>query len=305
MLVDLGFLWLDKKPVRFENTKRANAHDKEGHILRAWLFAPADDPKKAAKALASGADVVVLDLEDAVLPDKKEAARQALAGLLAERSSTDPRVFVRVNAPGSKDFLRDLTSLKALNPDGIMVPKAERPEFLEPLWATGRNIVLLIETALGLERAPDLARALPGLLERLAFGYLDFVADIGANWTITGEALLYARSRIVLASRIGSLEPPLDGVYPTLDDASGLEEECRAAKVLGFGGKMIVHPKHIAAVQGAFAPTQEELDRARGILEAFEAATKSGQGALVYQGRFVDRPVVLWAERVLRLSGKS
>ena len=273
--------------------------------MRAWLFAPADDPKKAAKALASGADVVVLDLEDAVLPDQKEAARQALAGLLAERSSTDPRVFVRVNAPGSKDFLRDLTSLKALNPDGIMVPKAERPEFLEPLWATGRNIVLLIETALGLERAPDLARALPGLLERLAFGYLDFVADVGANWTITGEALLYARSRIVLASRIGSLEPPLDGVYPTLDDASGLEEECRAAKVLGFGGKMIVHPKHIAAVQGAFAPTQEELDRARGILEAFEAATKSGQGALVYQGRFVDRPVVLWAERVLRLSGKS
>jgi citrate lyase subunit beta/citryl-CoA lyase len=213
-------------------------------------------------------------------------------------------VFIRVNAPGSKDFLRDLTSLKALNPDGVMVPKAERPELLELLWATGRNVVLLIETALGLERAPDLARALPGLLERLAFGYLDFVADIGANWTITGEALLYARSRIVLASRIGSLEPPLDGVYPTLDDAGGLEEECRAAKVLGFGGKMIVHPKHIAAVQGAFAPTQEELDRARGILEAFEAASKSGQGVLVHQGRFVDRPVVLWAERVLRLSGK-
>jgi citrate lyase subunit beta/citryl-CoA lyase len=269
------------------------------------LFAPADDPKKAAKALASGADVVVLDLEDAVLPDQKEAARQSLAGLLAERPSTNPRVFVRVNAPGTKAFLQDLQMLKALNPDGIMVPKAERPESLEPLWTIGRNVVLLIETALGLDRAPELARALSGLLERLAFGYLDFVADIGACWTLTGEALLYARSRIVLASRIGSLEPPLDGVYPTLDDAGGLKEECRAAKVLGFGGKMIIHPKHISAVQEAFAPTQEELDRARGILGAFEAATKSGQGVLVYQGRFVDRPVVLWAERVLRLSGES
>lgn len=273
--------------------------------MRAWLFTPADDPKKAAKALASGADVVVLDLEDAVLPDKKESARQALAGLLAERRSSKTRVFIRVNTLGSKDFLADLTSLKVLNPDGIMVPKSERPESLEPLWAIGRNVVLLIETALGVERAPELARALPGLLERLAFGYLDFVADIGVSWTITGEALLYARSRIVLASRIGSLEPPLDGVYPTLDDAGGLKEECRAAKILGFGGKMIIHPKHIAAVQEAFAPTQEELDRARGILEAFEAATKDGQGVLVYQGRFVDRPVVLWAERVLRLSGES
>lgn len=271
--------------------------------MSAWLFVPSVDEKKASKALASMADSVVLDLEDGVLPSLKEEGRRALRALLSVRPSSRARVFVRVNRTGTEDFFRDLESLKGLSFEGIMVPKAERVDSLDPLWSLGKKVVLLIETALGVESAPLLAKALPGLLERLALGYLDYIGDVGGSWTPSGEALIFPRSRVVLANRIGSLEPPLDGVYPDIEDLEGLKKECQTARILGFGGKMIIHPKHIDIVQKEFAPSQEEIKRAKGILEAFKKAKESGQGVGVYEGRFVDQPVVLWAERVLRGRG--
>ncbi len=258
---------------------------------RSWLFVPGDRPERFAKAASCGADRVVLDLEDAVAPEGKAAAREHVARRLAGHSGC-----VRVNAVGTAwhdDDVAAVCGLPGLRQ--VMLPKSERPEDLAALaerLPPRVEIVALVETALGVHDATALARV--PRVRRLAFGSVDFGLDAGI--TGTGEELLYARSRLVLASRVAGIAAPLDGVTTALDDVELLAAESARARRLGFAGKLAVHPAQIDAINRAFSPTEEEVAWARGVLAAAAAA---GGAAVRVGGEMIDRPRIALAERLL------
>lgn len=257
---------------------------------RSLLFVPGDRPDRFGKAAASGADAVILDLEDAVAPGDKPAARYAVADWLQENHA-----LVRINAADSEFHAEDVRTLAgAPGLRGIVLPKSERAEELVALTRAVPGelpVVALVETALGVHEATTLARV-PGVV-RLAFGSLDFALDAGTG---TGhEELLYARSRLVLASRVAGIAAPVDGVTPVLDDPMTVSADAHAAARLGFGGKLAIHPKQLVAINEGFAPTDGQLQWAERMLDAVSAA---GAGAVQVDGQMVDRPRVELARRI-------
>ncbi|TLX71312.1 CoA ester lyase [Pseudomonas nicosulfuronedens] len=260
--------------------------------MRSYLFVPGDRPERFAKALAAGADVVILDLEDAVPAQNKAAAREHVRKAIEGGAD----VVLRINGFGSSDFAQDLALLRDLPVRGVMLPKAETVEpMVELAAATTAPIIPLIESALGLWQVLNVARA-PGV-ERLAFGSIDFQVDIGCDGS--DEALLHARSQIVLASRVAGLQAPIDGVSVVLDDEALIALESRRSRTLGFVGKLCIHPRQVAAVNQAFSPSTKELDWARRVI----AATEQSAGAAVsVDGAMVDLPVLLKAQNLLALT---
>ncbi len=253
--------------------------------VRAPLFVPADRPERFAKAAASGADAVILDLEDAVAPTAKAAARAML-----RRDFTTLPVILRINAAGTAWHADDLAAAAALRPSAVMVPKAEAPDDLRRIVAALADIplVALVETARGLAQCRAIA-VVPGVI-RLAFGSVDFCADL--RCAHTPEVLLPARSELVLASRLADLPGPLDGVTTSLDDATETARDAGRARDLGMGGKLCIHPRQIEPVLAAFAPTAEQIDWARRVLA-------SGDGAVQLGGTMVDEPVRQRARAIL------
>ena len=259
------------------------------HFCIAPLFVPADRPERYAKATASGADAILIDLEDAVAPDAKAAARLAVCrqGALPNHNA----VFVRVNGPMTAWYADDVAAVSKLPIAGVVLPKAESASDIQALSASlpGKPIIALVETARGLAAARDIARAAESL--RLAFGSFDFCADIGVAHT--REALLAARSEVVLASRLGDLPPPIDGVTTSIDDAALIADDARYAHMLGFGGKLCIHPRQVVPVRQGFAPSADEIAWAKRILSA------GGGGAVSVDGTMVDAPVRRRAEQIL------
>ena len=255
---------------------------------RSLLFVPATRADRIGKALASGADITIIDLEDAVAPDAKEAARAALAGVAH-------RAAVRINACGTPWFDGDLAACRDANVPVVMLPKAELPVHVERVRAGAGDctVIAIVETAAGFEAIDAVART-PGVA-RLAFGSLDLQAELGID---DGDVPLhYFRSRIVLAARLGGLAAPIDGVCTALDDDAVLAAELARARRFGFGGKLCIHPRQVAAVGAAFRPTAAELAWAERVV----AAAGSGAAARV-DGRMVDAPVVARARELLRQS---
>ncbi|HPE60187.1 MAG: CoA ester lyase [Thiothrix sp.] len=253
---------------------------------RTPLFVPANRPERFAKAAASGADGIILDLEDAVAADARDAARMAL-----RRDFTPLPVMVRINAAHTRWHAADLAAVRQLLPAAVMLPKAEQPDVVAGVVAAlgGQIPVLaLIETAGGLAQARAIA-ALPGV-EQLVFGSVDFCADLGCEHQ--REVLLPARFELVLASRLAGIAAPLDGVTTRLDDPAIVQADARHARDLGMGGKLCIHPRQIAAVQNAFAPSAAEVDWARRVLA-------SGDGAVAVDGAMVDEPVRQRARAIL------
>ncbi len=250
------------------------------------LFVPAHRPERFAKAAASGADAIILDLEDAVPVDAKEAARAALRSL-----PDGVPVLVRINAAGTPWHEGDLAALRDLSITGplagIVLPKAEvladiaRVALLHP-------VVALIETARGLAGARQIAAAHG--VARLAFGSIDFAADLGCGHE--REALASARCELVLASRLAGLAAPLDGVTANFRDDAAAAGDARYARMLGFGGKLAIHPQQVAPILGGFRPLDEEADWARRVLA-------SGDGAVALDGAMIDEPVRARARWVL------
>lgn len=256
---------------------------------RSYLFVPGDRPDRFAKACASGADAVIVDLEDAVAPEQKNAARSALAAWL----HPDHPVIVRINASDTAWFREDRALAGRPGVAGIMLPKAERLEDVETLRAAGATAVLpLIETAVGFDRARALAGAAG--VARLAFGSIDFQLDLG----IPGddEALLAFRSGLVLASRLAGIGAPVDGVSTAIDDQAQLAADATRALRLGFGGKLCIHPKQVKGVNAAFRPSDPDVRWATRVLEA---AAEAGGAAVAVDGKMVDRPVLLRAQAIL------
>lgn len=262
-----------------------------GAVARSWLFVPGNRPERFAKAMASGADAVILDLEDAVAPADKLAAREAVAAWL----SPDRPVYLRINAPDTEWFASDLDLVGHPGVAGVVLPKAEFAEVLAQVavrLAPAAVLLPLVETAFGIARAETLA-AQPRVL-RLMFGSIDFQLDLGIDGE--GEELAFFRSKLVLASRLSGAQPPIDGVTTAIRDLDRLQAHTRRARRMGFGGKLCIHPDQVATVNRAFAPSDDELAWARKVVEAAGAADG---GAVAVDGKMVDRPVLLKAQRMI------
>jgi citrate lyase subunit beta/citryl-CoA lyase len=270
--------------------------------IRSYLYAPGSDRRLLEKALQSDADAVVFDLEDAVAPNRKQAAREQVADLL--RSQPPKPVFVRVNAIASGLTEADLAAVAGPWLSGVRLPKTESlneirraAEYLDRLGCAA-GIQCLIESALGVEYAFDLARAHPRVIG-IGLGEADLTADLGVSGDL---GLLYARSRIVIAARAAGLPAPTQSVYPHIRDEDGLRASTLEGKRLGFFGRSLIHPSQIAVVNQIYTPTAEELEKARALIEQLERAEDAGSGAFALpDGRFVDRAIVEAARRVLAL----
>jgi citrate lyase subunit beta/citryl-CoA lyase len=264
---------------------------------RSYLFVPADRPERFGKALASGADVVVVDLEDAVAPGNKDAAQQALGTWLA---STPERVAIRINGVDSPWFHSDLALCALAGVAAVMVPKAERVRDLQTVAEASptKPLLALIETAAGFDAMRELAHA-PGV-ERLVFGSIDFQLDLGI--TSDDEALLYFRSHIVLVSRLAKLSAPVDGVSTAISDLQALQGDTARARRLGFGAKLCIHPSQVDTVNRGFSPSEAEVAWAHRVVDAAQAA---GGAAVALDGRMIDRPVILRAQAVLQAWGTA
>jgi len=263
-----------------------------GAAARSFLFVPGDRPERFPKAWASGADAVILDLEDGVKPDRKGLAREAISGWL----SAEHPVYVRVNGSRTQWFDEDLAVAARPGVAGVMLPKSETAAQIgavaKPL-KSGIGVIPLVETVRGILDARELAGA--PRVERLAFGSVDFQLDAGIQGE--GEELLYARSRLVLASRAAGILAPVDGVTTDLDNPERIAADVDRARRLGFGGKLCIHPRQIEPVNKGFMPSEREVVWARKVVEAARAA---GAGAIRLDGELVDLPVVERAQAVLR-----
>ncbi|MDW4907742.1 CoA ester lyase [Streptomyces sp. ADMS] len=267
-----------------------------------WLYVPGDRPEVVSKALASGADVIVVDLEDAVAPDRKEYARTATAERL-----TDPQpvpVHVRINALDSPLATPDLQALQGLpGVSGLRLPKVTAPQDVVRVaarTATGAGLTLhaLLESALGIEHAFAIATAHPAL-HCIALGEADLRADLG----VRGDAGLdWCRSRVVVAARAAGLAPPPQSVHPDTRDLDTLAVSCAHGRALGFLGRSAIHPRQLPVIERAYLPTPEEIEEAEQIVKA--AATDEGALALP-DGRFVDAAVVASARRTLSLADRD
>ena len=264
-------------------------------IPRSYLFVPADRPERFARALLAGADAVIVDLEDAVAPTRRADARHELARWLDSPAAAP--VAVRINAAQTADFAEDLRLCTHPRVRAVVVAKAEDPAALALVAASapGRELLALVETAAGFDRLRELAHVAG--VQRLVFGSIDFQADLGIE--DDDEALLFFRSQLVLASRLAGLPAPVDGVTTALDSDEPVVREAARARRLGFGAKLCIHPRQVAAVHQGFAPAPAEIEWARRVLHASRAACGS---AVAVDGRMVDAPVLLRAQRVLRLA---
>ena len=263
---------------------------------RSYLFVPGNRPDRFAAACNAGADVVLIDLEDAVAPAAKADARRAAAAWLRENVGA----WLRINGADTPSFAEDLSLLTLPGLGGVMLAKAEEPESIAAIRRAAPSvpIIPLLESARGLWNVMALASA-PGVI-RLAFGAVDFQLDLG----IDGERdeLLMARSQLVLASRVAGRLPPVDGVTMALDDAEALARDVAYARQLGFGGKLCVHPRQVATINEGFRPSAAEVQWARRVVAA---AAESGDNACRLDGKLVDRPVIDRARAILQTADRS
>jgi citrate lyase subunit beta/citryl-CoA lyase len=258
---------------------------------RSYLFVPGNRPERFEKARASGADAVIFDLEDAVQPQEKPAARDSV---LAHMDAARP-AFVRINAADTEWFGKDIGAI-ASHPGvaGIVLPKAETREHIEAVLAhvhPSLTLLPIVETARGFANLTLLCEA--PRVQRIVFGTLDFQIDLNVEGD--GEELDMFRSQIVLASRLAGLITPVDGVSTVLDDPVVIESEARRGRRFGFGAKLCIHPKQVDAVHRAYAWTAVEQAWAERVLRAVEA---SGGAAVAVDGKMVDMPVILKARRI-------
>jgi citrate lyase subunit beta/citryl-CoA lyase len=268
---------------------------------RTYLFVPGNRPERFSKALISGTDAVVLDLEDAVAPAAKNEARDAIAQWCREITPQDrSRMVVRINDAHSPEFDDDLRLLRDVGIDTAMLPKAESGEQVRATrsaWPELR-VLALIESARGIANCREVA-ATTGIA-RLVFGTLDYALDLDLDIADSSDGLWHAASEMAIASRLADLPAPVAGVTPQLDNEMRLLADLAWARRHGFGAKLCIHPRQIAPIHIALTPSGEDIDWARRVL----AAEAASPGAAQLDGRMIDRPVVLQAQRTLQRAGQ-
>jgi citrate lyase subunit beta/citryl-CoA lyase len=289
---------------------------KELRPIRTALFVPGNRPDRVDKAVSSGADAVIIDLEDAVPPAQKEQSRTAAREKIA--AFPESEILVRVNAIGSEYLAGDLDEIVAPGLGCIIVPKveerehireidrrlgeAERRKGLEP-GATA--VIPLIESARAVQNAFEILseRTDPRRLFTAALGAADYTLDMGIEMTMEGTELHYPRSRIAVACRAAGVDPPLDTPFMIdVKNVEALTADARRARELGFQGKLCIHPIQIEPCHAVFSPSREEIEHAERVIEAFEDAEARGIGAIQLDGKFVDAPIVERSRRILKLA---
>jgi citrate lyase subunit beta/citryl-CoA lyase len=265
----------------------------------AWLFCPADRPERYPKALAA-ADVVILDLEDAVAPANRPAAREAVRALVAGRTFDTARTVIRINASGSPEHEADVRLAASVALPRLMLAKSEDPAAVNAL---AHEVVALVETPLGVERAGELAAA--DNVVALMWGADDLVAGLGGTVSRKPDGSYrdvarYARSRSLVAAKASS-RLALDAVYMDIDDLDGLAAECEDAVAVGFDATVAVHPKQVDVIRASYSPDAERVDWASRLLQH----VGEDRGVTTFEGRMVDGPIFKQAERILRLAAAT
>ncbi|MDY6821762.1 MAG: CoA ester lyase [Deferribacterota bacterium] len=270
-------------------------------LYRSFLFVPGNNEKRIRKALSSEADAIIIDLEDAVATNEKDSARD-----IALRLSNEPRkkpLYIRINSLKSPYFEKDIECINTSNIDGVILPKCEKGEdvtYLVNRLKIKLDIIPLIESAKGVINSQNIAASSENI-SRLAFGAIDYTLDIEAIYSKTGKELLYPRSKLVLSSKVANLFPPVDTVFPDLEDETSLALEIEEAKILGMFGKLAIHPKQLPIINNNFTPSEKEIEEAKKVVEIFEKSEKEGTAAIEVDGKFVDYPVYKRSKNLLNL----
>lgn len=281
---------------------------------RSWMFVPGNKERFLARAADSDVDCVFLDLEDGVLPESKTQARTMVAAAL--RAPFRPQRYVRLNAASTEWFADDLAEIVPAAPDGVCLPKCEDPGQVAELASRlddierqaliepgSTRIVAAIESPAAILSAAAIARAHPRIVG-LMLGAEDLALDIGLGTAREAEAaeLIFARSMLVYAAAAARLVS-IDGVFPNLDDAEGVERDTLQARRLGFTAKSTFNPRQVEVINRIFSPRPDEIEYARQVVDAFQAAEARGDASVTVGGQLVDRPIVLRAQRLLELVG--
>lgn len=279
-------------------------------MRRTMLFLPGNTPNMLMNGGLLGADSIILDLEDAVAPDQKDAARELVKNALTALDFGKCEIIVRINSLETPYWELDLEEILPLKPDVIMPTMVSGPEYIEklvkkmdeietrcgiPVGST--KLIPLLETAIGIERAYEIAVS----TERMAALYLgaeDLTADLRCQRTKEGKEIAYARGRLVCAARAAGIEA-YDTPFTDVEDLEGLEADARLAKALGYTGKAVISPRHVDCVNQVFSPSEKEIAYARDIFEAIRIAQEQGKGAISLRGKMIDAPIVLRAKIIL------
>lgn len=286
----------------------------ERRLHRSYLYVAGSDPHRFEKAHGSGADAIILDLEDAVASEAKMAARASVSDYVRTLEPGGTAVHVRINAPEYGYLADDLSAATWAGVSALRVPKVERAVDIRAVddaltaleerrgLPVGRiQLTLIIESARGALALADVTSASPRV-SGVALGSSDFLADIGARGA-DDLATLYVRSQMVLIARAMGLLPPIDSVSTALSDPDAVVREARFAQGLGFFGKSLIHPRQIVGAHEVFSPSADELEHARTVVEAADTAAASGLGATTLQGEFID-PAIVARYRALLTSGR-
>jgi len=282
------------------------------HAHRTYLFTPGNHPRRVEKALQLGADAVILDLEDAVAVAEKIATRDIVREVLTR--PRDCAAFVRVNAYDTTYCYGDICAVIGDGLDGIMLPKLESVEDLKSVdWLISNlerergyeigsiDLLPIIETAKGAANLRDMVLA-GSRVKRFAFGAGDYTRDLGMDWSMAEGELLPIRSEMVLASRLGGLEPPIDTVYIHIKEHYAFRASCETVRGLGFQGKLCIHPDQVPVTNDVFTPTADSIAWSEKIVSEFEKAEAEGLASIQVDGYFVDYPIVEKAQRTVDMA---
>jgi citrate lyase subunit beta / citryl-CoA lyase len=264
---------------------------------RSFLFVPANRPERFVKAISSGADAIILDLEDSVPLHQKALAREAIKVHWSELQTKAVSVVIRINSPLTDEGVDDLSALRSLSDlVGVMVPKCESAESLAKVTKVLPHAQLLpiIESTAGFLELKEISLA--SQVARLVVGHIDFLADTGMVCSEDQQELDTLRFQVAMCSRFANLSPAIDGVTVSVDDEKLIRADTERSIRFGFSGKLCIHPKQVDVVHNTFKPSASQIDWAKRVLDANE---KSNGAAVQLDGKMVDLPVVLQAQRLL------
>ncbi len=292
----------------------------EDTMRRSMLFLPGNTPNMIINGDALGADSIILDLEDAVSPDEKDSARILVRNAIREMGFAEVEITVRINAIDTAYWKDDLEAIVPLKPDLIMPPKASSAADMQTIDAYiadierrhnmpvgGVKLIPLIETALGVERAFEIATATPRVTA-LFLGGEDLTADLRCKRTKAGNEIDYARKRLVCAARAAGIDV-YDTPFTDVNDDEGIVIDAEYAKSLGFTGKSAIAPRHVRTINEVFSPSLADIEYARMVFEAIRIGKEQGKGAVSLRGKMIDKPIVerarqtLEAARILGIGG--
>lgn len=285
-------------------------------LVRTALFVPGNRPERVEKAVTTEADVIIIDLEDAIPLSEKESCRSLVREKIVQHP--DRIMLVRVNSLGTPFIEGDLEEAIAQGVTGIVLPKVERPDDIHEInnllhkvekkrgFPEGSiRVFPLIESAAGVQRIYEIVstKTRPERIYTVAFGAADYTLDMGIEMTMNGNELFYARSRLSVACRAAGIAPPVDTPFMIdIKNTDALISDAKRAKELGFQGKLVIHPVQVGPCNRIFSPAPEEVERAEKVVKAFSEAEAAGVAAIQLEGKFIDYPVVKRSKDILALA---